>query len=192
MGRDWKEKVDSMGSQAKQLSSRQGQTWIFHFFLASFHGAEERNAKSWGHALLHWFRMLNKWLPGWCGVDGQVKYAQHLHYSLQKQLVMFVFQQTVMEAGSPPASAGCSPILAESTPFTLFCSLFASKNRVPPHVQYNKEDSETQITGGWTVFCKGIVSLLWSSPTPSATDHSLDFIYLFFLLFTEWFTEQLY
>jgi len=50
-------------------------------------------------------------------VDEQVKYAQHLHRSLQKQLALLVLQRTLMDAVSTPGSVGGWSVLASCSPF---------------------------------------------------------------------------
>lgn len=187
MGRDWKKKVDSVGSQAKQSSSRQSQPLI----LPLFKGQKRGTLKAEATLFCVYFKCWTNDFPadvGWMGKSN----TPNIHTTVSKNSSLCLYSNKRwwrLEAQQPLQVAH---LFLQNQ--HLSCSFAASLlARTGLHlVQYNKEDSETGITGGWTTLCKGIVSLLWSSPTPSATDHSSDFIYLFCLLFTELFTEQLY
>ena len=181
-GRDWKEKVQSMGSQDKQLlfCTEPAINFSFNFFLASLPGQKRWRLKAEA-TLFYIIWSAKQMTSSWCRV------------------VTSGWTSQICPTSAPqPPEAACSPCVTanvdgrcEHTRLCgwLICSCFlfplsrsftaSSWARTGFHLdgQYNKEDSEIQITGGWTLFWKDITSLLWSSPTPSATDHSLDFIY---------------
>lgn len=156
--------------------SGQSQPAIFHlisshFFLASLHRAEEMNTKSWGHSILHFSIITYLYI--------YITYLLcllHIYY-YYTHVLLYVCITAKGDGGCKRTSlCGCWSVLAELPLSQQEQGPISMCNIIKRILRYGSPEAGNALLHPMVL------------PTPSAT---LDFIYLFYLLFTEWFTEQL-
>lgn len=144
------------------------------------------NVKSWGHAILHLFQVLNKWLQlmqGGSQGTGKSSMPNICTAASRNSLLCSYHNKGWwrLQAHQP---LGVADLFLQNCPLSRsFTASLLARTGFHLDVQHNKEDPEIQITGGWPAFWKDITSFLRSSPTPSATDHSGFYLPIFPLVY---------